>query len=126
MYSESRGMAKASTSRIDTRFDVVDDLLDGLDVPDDQTARINAHLTRLLADDDVLRAVRLECGVAQKAVAVELGVTASAIAQLEGRSLDIVQLGTLRRYFEVLGYDLTIRLVPVEATPPPVGASSTW
>lgn len=119
-------MAKASTSRIDTRFDVVDDLLDGLDVPDDQTARINAHLTRLLADDDVLRAVRLECGVAQKAVAVELGVTASAIAQLEGRSLDIVQLGTLRRYFEVLGYDLTIRLVPVEATPPPVGASSTW
>ena len=108
-------MAKASTP-IDTRFDLVDDLLDGLDVPDDQMARINAHLARLLADDDVLRAVRLECGVAQKAVAAELGVTASAIAQLEARSLDSVQLGTVRRYFEALGYELIIGLVPLEVS----------
>ena len=106
-------MAKASAP-IDTSFDVVDDLLDGLDVPDDQMARINAHLTRLLADDDVLRAVRLQCGVAQKEVAAELGVTASAIAQLEARSLDTVQLGTVRRYFEALGYELSIGVVPLE------------
>ena len=39
---------------------VVDDLLDELDVPDDQMARINAHRARLLADDDVLREIRLE------------------------------------------------------------------
>lgn len=108
-------MAKASTP-IDTRFDVVDDLLDGLDVPDDQMARINAHLARLLADDEVLRAVRLECGVAQKVVAADLGVTASAIAQLEGRSLDTVQLGTVRRYFEALGYELTVSLAPLNAS----------
>jgi len=107
-------MAKA-LSLIDTRFDVVDDLLEGLDVPDDQMARIDAHLARLLADDDVLRAIRLECGTAQKAVAAELGVTASAIAQLEARSLDTVQLGTVRRYFEALGYRLTVGLVPLEA-----------
>jgi DNA-binding XRE family transcriptional regulator len=106
-------MAKGSAP-IDTRFDVVDDLLDGLDVPDDQVARINAHLARLLADDDVLRAVRLECGVAQKAVAADLGVTASAIAQLEARSLDTAQLGTVRRYFEALGYELSIGVVPLE------------
>ncbi|MBI4884031.1 MAG: helix-turn-helix transcriptional regulator [Actinobacteria bacterium] len=109
-------MAKASTP-IDTRFDIVDDLLDGVDVSDDQMARINAHLARLLADDDVLRAIRIECGIAQKAVAADLGVTASAIAQLEARSLDTVQLGTVRRYFEALGYELTVSVAPLETSP---------
>lgn len=109
-------MAEAS-AKTDTRFDVVDDPLDGLDVADDQMARINAHLARLLADDDVLRAVRLDCGIAQKAVANDLGVTASAIAQLEARSLDTVQLGTLRRYFEALGYQLAVSLAPLDTTP---------
>jgi transcriptional regulator with XRE-family HTH domain len=75
--------------------------------------RINEHFARHLADDDVLRSVRLECGIAQKAVAADLGVTASAIAQLEARSLDTVQLGTVRRYFEALGYELTVGLVPI-------------
>jgi len=84
-------------------------------------ARINGHLARLLTDDDVLRAVRLECGIAQKAVAADLGVTRSAIAQLEGRSLDSVQLGTVRRYFEALGYELTVGLVPLDAAAGPDG-----
>ena len=109
-------MAKTLTS-IDTRFDVVDDLLDGFDVPSDQMARINARLARLLADDDVLRAVRQECGIAQKAVAADLGVSASAVAQLEARSLDTVQLGTVRRYFEALGYELTVSVAPLETAP---------
>ena len=109
-------MAKTSTP-IDARFDVVDGLLDGFDLPDDQMARINARLARLLADDDVLRAVRQECGIAQKAVAADLGVSASAIAQLEARSLDTVQLGTVRRYFEALGYELTVSLAPLETAP---------
>jgi hypothetical protein len=108
-------MAAAHTP-IDTTFDIVDDLLHGLDVSDDQMARINGHLARLLADDDVLRAVRLECGIAQKAVASELGVTASAIAQLEARSLDTVQLGTIRRYFDALGYELRVSLAPSESS----------
>ena len=72
-------------------------------------------LARLLADDDVLRGIRLECGIAQKAVAADLGVTASAIAQLEARSPDTVQLGTVRRYFEALGYELTVSLVPMSS-----------
>ena len=108
-------MAQGPTP-IDTRFDVVDDPLQGLDVPDDQMARVNARLARLLAEDDVLRAIRRECGIAQKDVAADLGVTASAIAQLEARSLDTVQLGTVRRYFEALGYELTFSLTRIEAT----------
>ena len=107
-------MAKTSTA-VDTRFDVVDDLLDGFEVADDQMASIDAHLARLLSEHDVLRAIRIECGIAQKAIASDLGVTASAIAQLEARSLDTVQFGTVRRYFEALGYRLTIGLVPNEA-----------
>ena len=63
-------------------------------------------------------AIRLECGVAQKAVADDLGVTASAIAQLEARSLDTAQLGTVRRYFEALGYELTVGVVPLRSSAP--------
>jgi hypothetical protein len=40
-----------------------------------------------------------------KAVTADLGVTASANAELEARSLDTVQLGTLRRYVDALGYE---------------------
>ena len=54
-------------------------------------------------------------GVPQKDVASELGVTASAIAQLESRSLEAVQLGTLRRYFDALGLKMKIT---VESTSP--------
>lgn len=104
-------MVQARTP-IDTTFEIVDDLLDGLVVSDEQMERINAHLARLLADDDILRTVRLELGVSQKAVASDLGVTASAIAQLEARSLDTVQLGTIRRYFDALGYSMNVSLVP--------------
>jgi transcriptional regulator with XRE-family HTH domain len=66
----------------------------------------------LLADDDVLREVRNLLGVPQKEVASELGVTASAIAQLESRSLEAVQLGTLRRYFDALGLTMKVTVEP--------------
>ena len=42
----------------------------------------------------------------------------SAIAQLEARSLDTVQLGTVRRYFEALGYELTVGVVPLRSSAP--------
>ena len=112
-------MAKISTT-VDTRFDVVDDLLDGFKATDDQMPRIDARLARLLSGDEVLRTIRIKCGIAQKAIAADLGVTASAIAQLEARSLDTVQLGTIRRYFEALGYQLTIGLGPIDASRRPV------
>ena len=96
-------------------FEEVGDVLEGLEVADDQLARINARVDRLLADDDVLREVRNLMGVPQKDVASELGVTASAIAQLESRRLEAVQLGTLRRYFAALGLKMKIT---VESTSP--------
>ena len=102
--------AKVLPTSVD--FEEVGDVLEGLEVADDQLARINARVDRLLADDDVLREVRSLMGVPQKDVASELGVTASAIAQLESRSLEAVQLGTLRRYFDALGLTMNVTVEP--------------
>ena len=93
-------------------FEEVGDVLEGFEIADDQLARINGRVERLLADDDVLREVRNLMGVSQKDVASELGVTASAIAQLESRSLEAVQLGTLRRYFDALGLTMNVSVEP--------------
>ena len=93
-------------------FEEVGDVLEGFEIADDQLARINGRVERLLADDDVLREVRNLMGVPQKDVASELGVTASAIAQLESRSLEAVQLGTLRRYFDALGLTMNVSVEP--------------
>ena len=89
---------KSSPATPDTRFDEVDDPLDGLDVEDSELARINDRLATLFDGDDALRSIRTMCGVAQKDVAADVGVTASAVAQLESRDLDTAQLGTVRRY----------------------------
>ena len=98
--------AKALPTSVD--FEKVGDVLEGFEVAGDQLARINRRVDRLLADDDVLREVRNLLGVPQKEVASELGVTASAIAQLESRGLESVQLGTLRRYFAALGLKMKV------------------
>lgn len=112
-------MARKSLTTVDTSFEEVDDILDGIDVDDSELARINARLATLFEGDDALRSIRTLCGVAQKDVAADFGVTASAVAQLESRDLDTAQLGTVRRYFAALGYDLKIRAVPMKAASRP-------
>jgi DNA-binding XRE family transcriptional regulator len=102
--------AKVLPTSID--FEEVGDVLAGFEVAEDQLARINRRVDRLLADEDVLREVRNLLGVPQKEVASELGVTASAIAQLESRGLECVQLGTLRRYFDALGLTMKVTVEP--------------
>ena len=98
--------AKVQPTSVD--FEEVGDVLEGFEIAAEQLARINGRVERLLADDDVLREVRDLIGLPQKDVASELGVTASAIAQLESRSLESVQLGTLRRYFDALGLKMKV------------------
>lgn len=105
---------KSSPTTIDTRFDEVDDILQGIDVDDAELARINDRLATLFEGDDALRSIRTWCGIAQKDVAADVGVTASAVAQLEARDLDTAQLGTVRRYFAALGYELKIGVVPMD------------
>jgi hypothetical protein len=97
---------------IDTSFKVVDHPLEGL-VDDAGLARIEARLEQLLEEDAVLKNIRVACNVAQKDVAEAMGITASAVAQLEARELANVGLGTISRYFEGVGYHLVIGLAPI-------------
>ncbi len=105
---------KSSPTTIGTSFEEVDDILQGINVGDSELARINSRLATLFDGDDALRSIRALVGVAQKDVASDVGVTASAVAQLESRDLDTAQLGTVRRYFAALGYELKIGVVPIE------------
>ena len=49
---------KAKTLPTSVDFEEVGDVLEGFEIADDQLARINSRVERLLADDDVLREVR--------------------------------------------------------------------
>jgi transcriptional regulator with XRE-family HTH domain len=59
--------------------------------------------------------VRLACGVAQTEVAEASGVTKSAVAQLEGRDIATIQVGTLNRYFSALDYKLHTGLESIDS-----------
>ena len=88
--------------------------LDGL-VDADERRRIDARVAELVAADAAIKDVRLACGVAQTSVADAMGVTKSSVAQLEGRDIDTVQVGTLNRYFHALGYKVRIELERIDS-----------
>ncbi len=100
-----------------TEFDseVVPDLLHGIDLKADERTQITERVQDLLRLDSQLREIRLILETPQKKVADSMGVTKSAVAQLEGRNLDSAKLGTLNRYFAALGYRLDLSLVPISA-----------
>lgn len=76
--------------------------------------RIDARVEDLLKADVAIKQIRLATGVAQVAVAEAMGVSKSAVAQLEGRDVDSIQVGTLNRYFAALGYRLHFDLEPLD------------
>lgn len=84
-------------------------------VTPEEKRRIDAIVARLLDADAAIKAVRLACGVAQTTVAETMGVSKSAVAQLEGRDIESIQVGTLNRYFEALGYRVHFELEPIDA-----------
>jgi predicted transcriptional regulator len=81
----------------------------------DEKQRIEAHVAGLVGADAAIKDIRLAIGVAQTAVADAMGVSKSAVAQLEGRDIDSIQVGTLNRYFAALGYRLQFELEPIDA-----------
>ena len=84
-------------------------------VSDAERHRIDARVRDLVAADAAIKDVRLACGVAQKAVAESMGVSKSAVAQLEGRDIVSIQFGTLNRYFNALGYRVRVDLERIDA-----------
>ncbi len=87
-----------------------DDLVDA-----DERRRIDARVATLLEADAAIKEVRLACGVAQTAVAEFMGVTKSSVAQLEGRDIESIQIGTLNRYFGALGFKVRVELDRIDA-----------
>lgn len=81
----------------------------------DERRRIDERVATLIEADAAIKEVRLACGVAQNAVAEAMGVTKSSVAQLEGRDLDTIQVGTLNRYFGALGFKVRIELERIDA-----------
>ncbi len=81
----------------------------------DELQRIDALVSELIAADAAIKQVRLACGVAQVNVAEGMGVSKSAVAQLEGRDIETIQVGTLNRYFAALGYRVHIELERIDA-----------
>jgi len=87
-----------------------DDLIDA-----DERRRIDERVAKLVEADAAIKEVRLACGVAQNVVAESMGVTKSSVAQLEGRDIESIQVGTLNRYFGALGFKVRIELERIDA-----------
>ena len=84
-------------------------------VAPDEKRRIEARVDQLIAADTAIKDIRLAVGVAQTTVADAMGVSKSAVAQLEGRDIEAIHIGTLNRYFAALGYRLHLELEPIDA-----------
>lgn len=101
-------------ARTKDRLELLDgDPFDGLLTPDEEE-RVAAGADALVAADTALKRIRLAEGVPQQDLAHRMGVSKSAVAQLEVRDVDAVQLGTLKRYFAALGYRIRFDLEPID------------
>jgi len=67
---------------------------------------------------------RKRAGLTQEEVALRMGTTRSAISRLEGSNKHLPALSTLRRYADVLGCDVEIKLVPRSPQTVSAGSSS--
>ena len=77
------------------------DLLDG--APAALAERVDQRTAELLAAHGALAALRRHTGHSQAELAASLNVTQPAVAQLETRDLDAIQIGTLHRLLHSLG-----------------------
>jgi DNA-binding XRE family transcriptional regulator len=59
-----------------------------------------------------LLAARTKAGLTQEAVAAQMGTTKSAISRLESAGKHAPSLATLKKYAEVVGCKLQVRLIP--------------
>jgi predicted transcriptional regulator len=84
-------------------------------VTSDEKQRIDERVAGLIDADSAIKSFRLAIGLAQTTVANAMGVSKSAVAQLESRDIEAIQIGTLNRYFAALGYRLHLELEPIDA-----------
>ncbi|MBT3245660.1 MAG: XRE family transcriptional regulator [Actinobacteria bacterium] len=91
-----------------TDFTVVNDVLEGIDLSNEQRLRIGNRTTELLDLDRSIVALRSALEISQMDVAEAMGVSSSSVSQLESRPLGNIKIGTLSRYLTSLGYRLKL------------------
>ncbi len=77
-------------------------------MPAERRARIEGQTEALVAEHDLLKALRRERELTQVELAAIMGVRQASISKLENQH--DMRLGTLRRYVEALGGELEIRV----------------
>lgn len=76
-------------------------------------ARVEEHKQRMLAEVRAyrLRELREQAGLTQAELAERIGVGQRQVSKIEHGDLDNAKIGTIRRYLEAVGGDLSIEYV---------------
>ncbi len=76
-------------------------------------ARVEEHKERMLAEVRAyrLRELREQAGLTQAELAERIGVGQRQVSKIEHGDLDNAKIGTIRRYLEAVGGDLSIEYV---------------
>ena len=76
-------------------------------------AAVDAEKTRLLAEVRAyrLRELREQAGLTQTELADRIGIGQRQVSKIEHGDLDNTKIGTVRRYLEAVGGELTIEYV---------------
>ena len=75
--------------------------------------RVEQHKQRMLAEvrANRLRELREQAGLTQAELAERIGVGQRQVSKIEHGDLDNAKIGTIRRYLEAVGGDLSIEYV---------------
>lgn len=73
---------------------------------------VDAHKARMLAETRgwSLRELRENLGLTQVELATQLDVSQDRVSRIERGAIHKIQLGTLRRYVEALGWELLVEV----------------
>ncbi|WIY84178.1 helix-turn-helix transcriptional regulator [Propionimicrobium sp. PCR01-08-3] len=78
-----------------------------------ERTEIDAHKERMLAEVRAyrLRDLREQAGLTQAQLAERIGVGQRQVSKIESGDLDNAKIGTIRRYLEAVGGELTVDYV---------------
>jgi transcriptional regulator with XRE-family HTH domain len=77
-------------------------------LPAERLERINAETEALIAEYEVLKALRADCDLTQRELAAIMGVRQASISKIENQ--EDIHLSTLEKYVEALGGKLELRV----------------
>lgn len=78
------------------------------DLPTDRRERIERHAKALVAEYELLKALRRDRDMSQEQLADHMGIRQASVSKIENQN--DMRLSTLRKYVEALGGELDIRI----------------